>query len=162
MIKVFLTDLDGTLTNGCYYTFSDMPGISKKFNTIDFHGMMLLADKGVRIGIITLSQGKVISKQVERIREIYPIDLWVNVTNKWDLVNNEYVCDDVTWEQIAYIGDDVNDIPLLESVGMAACPMNAQPAVHNVIDTRLDGFMMTRNGGDGCVRQFADQVAKLV
>ncbi len=160
MIKFFGVDLDGTLTNGCYCVFSHQEGITKQFNTRDFHGMMLLHEKGVECRVITMSSGLVIRNQAER--SPFPLTVHAKVKNKKDVIVPLVETGVFSWDEIAYIGDDVNDLELLRCVGMAACPPDADPEVLDLIQSRKDGWVMDRKGGEGCVREFANLVLKMV
>jgi len=166
MIKAFLCDLDGTLTDGCYFIFSDYEGISKKLNTRDFYGMMMLANAGIACSVVTSSCGSVLYKQVERIS--FPLKIYTAVCDKkkfvYDLLVSGSVLSNknITWDEIAYIGDDVNDLELLDCVGMAACPVDAEADVIDLIENRKDGWVINCKGGEGCVRKFANLILGMV
>jgi len=164
MIKVFLTDLDGCLTDGGYYVGEDGK-ISKKFHTRDFHGMLLLHRQGIECGIVTWSSGKIIQHQIDRLSHVFPIKLACSIENKQEYVEREYIEKGIKWSEIAYIGDDINDLELLSSVGYAACPRDADSEVLKFFDRWWDRwrgvdsdqelFVIDKDGGRGCVRDFA-------
>ena len=148
-IKLLVLDVDGTLTDGGVYI--DANGVqSKKFHIRDGMGITLLHEKGILVGIISHSRSQTILDERARmlgIQRVYSgkepklevLALWMTELN-------------LTYEQISYIGDDVNDIEVLEKVGLSACPHDAHVSVVKVVDVVLQ-----RNGGDGCVREFIDR-----
>ncbi len=155
MIKLFLTDLDGTLTDGTYGISSQSDDMSKRFHTRDFHGMRLLHESGVEIAVITCSRSHVTRKQFGNAASY--ARLFIGVEDKRRAIYNAYVYPQkqkYKWDEIAFIGDDLPDIELLKEVGAAACPADADAAIRNLIYEMSDGIILIRNGGCGCVREF--------
>ena len=166
MIKLFVTDCDGVLTNGAYCV-SEEGLLSKGFYSRDFHGMWMLNNAGVSVGVMSYSRDPVVSCQCNRVAT-YAICM-TGIKDKAVAVESRFVTSSVNprglvkdWEEIAYIGDDVIDIPLLEKVGLAACPIDADPVVRKCIEEHRDGFVSTKKGGEGCVREFVDYIRTLV
>lgn len=158
MIKLFLTDIDGCLTDGGYYLNHSEHGASKgkRYFTRDFHGLEILHNSGVKIGFVTGSKTAVDN---ERVATAAPYaGLYQGISNKLDLVHNEFIQNGFCWSEISYIGDDVPDIDLLNRVGWAACPLDAHKTIQEFVMSRPDGLCLDYNGGYGCVRQFADLV----
>lgn len=146
--KLFLTDVDGTLTDGgMYYTASG--DYMKKFNTRDGMGLQLLQRRGVKVGIVTSEDTEIVSRRAEKLG----VDFLVQgkrFGGKLEAVRE--ICRDlgVSLDETAYIGDDVNCRELLMAVGMAACPADAMPQVKSIPGIRV----MSLKGGEGCVREF--------
>lgn len=160
-MKLFFTDLDGTLTDGRYYTFSEHDGISKSYNTRDFHGMMMLSQYDVEFFVITLSSGLTLHNQISRLNQIedkFKINMVARCYDKKTYVQNILTQRNIDWDQTCFIGDDTNDIELLKVAGVAACPSDAMPEIIDVVRSRDDGFVMTKPGGSGCVREFCDMI----
>lgn len=155
MIKLFLVDVDGCLTDGNYY-MSETGAISKSFYSRDFHGMYMLSQIGVQVGIISMSSDKVINRQCDRAATY--IKLVTGTKDKLASVAEEF--SEYNSGEMAYMGDELIDIPLLKTVSLAACPRNAHPEVIKVV-TRVDGLILNSPGGCGCVREFADVVMKI-
>lgn len=148
-IKLLVLDVDGTLTDGGVYI--DANGVqSKKFHIRDGMGITLLHEKGIPVGIISHSRSKTILDERARMLGIERVyagkEPKLEVLDKWLAELN------LQYEQIAYIGDDVNDLEVLEKVGFSACPHDAHFSLVKVVDVVLQ-----RNGGDGCVREFIDR-----
>lgn len=149
-IKVFLSDVDGTLTDaGMYYSESGEE--LKKFNTRDGKGFELLKKKGLKVGIITSENTKIVERRSNKMKLDY---LFQGLEHKGKLDVALEICknEGISLEEIAYIGDDVNCIELLERVGLAACPSDSVLSVKNISNINV----MTKKGGDGAVREFSE------
>ncbi len=164
MIKLFLADCDATLTDGIYHT-TEKGEISKNFFTRDFHGLWMLNQAGVKIGIITASSDDVIDQQCRRCAKY--AEIIKGTKDKFKSIEDRYVWSSIRtrilWDEIAYIGDDVFDTELLSAVGLCACPRDADESVRDVIFDRTkenlsDSFESKHIGGRGCVREFAEYV----
>jgi YrbI family 3-deoxy-D-manno-octulosonate 8-phosphate phosphatase len=149
-IKVFLTDVDGVLTDaGMYYTASGDE--FKKFNTHDGMGMVMLQKSGVKTGMLTTEDTPIVKRRAEKLKVDY---LYQGVGFGGKLAAAKEICskEGITLAEVAYIGDDINCIELLQSVGLAACPSNATTKVK-----AIPGIIhLTKSGGDGAVREFID------
>ena len=148
-IKLLVLDVDGTLTDGGVYI--DSNGVqSKKFHIRDGMGITLLHEKGLPVGILSHSRSKTILDERARMLGIERVysgkEPKIEVLSRWLLELN------LSFEQVAYIGDDVNDLEVLEKVGFSACPHDAHFSLVKVVDVVLQ-----RNGGQGCVREFIDR-----
>ena len=149
-IKVFLFDVDGTLTDaGMYYSESGEE--LKKFNTRDGKGFELLKKTGIKVGIITSEDTTIVERRAKKMKLDY---LFQGLEHKGKLDVALEICknEGISLEEIAYIGDDVNCIELLESVGLAACPSDSVLSVKNISNINV----MTKKGGDGAVREFSE------
>lgn len=153
-IKLFLSDVDGTLTDGGMY-YSEKGDELKKFNTRDGMGFQLLHEAGIKTGIITSENTKIVANRAKKLK----IDFLVQ--GKRDggkLAAAREICDQlgITLNEVAYIGDDINCRELLEAVGLAACPADANIIIKNIASIHI----MSRNGGEGCVREFIENIIK--
>lgn len=153
-IKLFLSDVDGTLTDGGMY-YSEKGDELKKFNTRDGMGFQLLREAGIKTGIITSENTEIVANRAKKLK----IDFLVQ--GKRDggkLAAAQEICDQlgITLNEVAYIGDDINCRELLEAVGFAACPADANAIIKNIASIHI----MSRNGGEGCVREFINILQK--
>ena len=151
-IKVFLSDVDGTLTDaGMYYSESGEE--LKKFNTRDGKGFELLKKTGVKVGIITSEDTSIVERRAKKMKLDY---LYQGLEHKGKLDVAIEICkkEGISLEEMAYIGDDVNCIELLERVGLAACPSDSVLSVKKISNINV----MTKKGGKGCVREFINQI----
>lgn len=147
-IRLFLTDVDGTLTDGgMYYTSSG--DTMKKFNTRDGMGLQLLQKTGVKVGIITSENTEIVTKRAEKLGIDYLVQ---GKRDGGKLAAAREICGElgITLKELAYIGDDVNCEELLRNAGLAACPADAMPQVKAIPDIHI----MSLKGGEGCVREF--------
>ncbi len=151
-IKLFLSDVDGTLTDGGMY-YSESGDELKKFNTRDGMGFQLLREKGIKTGIITSETTKIVENRAKKLK----IDFLVQgKRNGGKLEAVRQICNElnISLNEVAYIGDDINDIELLSEVGVAACPADACAEVKAVAGIRV----MQKKGGDGCVREVVERI----
>ena len=149
-IKLFITDVDGVLTDaGMYY--SEVGDELKKFNTIDGKGIELLRSKGIPTAILTSENTKIVNKRARKLKIDY---LYQDVTDKLMIAKKICVKEHIGLDEVAYIGDDINDIELLQSVGLAACPANAVEKVKSVANI----IRLEQQGGQGAVREFIEMI----
>lgn len=153
-IKLFLTDVDGVLTDaGMYY--SEMGDELKKFNTHDGMGLQLIRQHGIKTGIITSEDTKIVERRFQKLKLDY---LFQGKREGGKLATVKEICEKegISLREVAYIGDDVNCFELLSSVGLAACPSNAVDAIKNIPGI----IQMNKKGGEGCVREFVEIILK--
>jgi N-acylneuraminate cytidylyltransferase len=151
-IKLFLTDIDGTLTDGGMY-YSENGDELKKFNTRDGMGLQLLRDAGIKTGIITSEDRQLNQRRAEKLKVDY-LCQGKACCGKVAIVMEIVKELGITMQEVAYIGDDVNCIDLLSSVGLAACPSDANAKVKVVPGIKV----MEKKGGEGCVREFCEKI----
>lgn len=154
-IKLFLSDIDGTLTDGGMY-YSENGDELKKFNTRDGMGMAMLREKGIKVGIITSENCQLNQRRADKLKLDF---FFQGKKNGGKLAVVKEICEkiNITLQEVAYIGDDVNCIELLSAVGLAACPADADISVKAIPGIRV----MTKNGGDGCVREFCESIKNI-
>lgn len=151
-IKLFLTDVDGVLTDaGMYY--SESGDELKKFNTHDGMGLQIIRESGIKTGIVTSENTKMVERRYNKLKLDF---LFQGKREGGKLATVTELCknEGLTLSEVAYIGDDVNCFELLSSVGMAACPADALDAVKNIPGI----IKMKKKGGEGCVREFIEMI----
>jgi len=132
-IKLLALDVDGVMTDGGMY-YSENGDELKKFNTRDGMGIQLLRDNGIKIAIITKEKTKIVER---RAKKLNVDDLFQGADNKLlalEELKNKY---DLDYSEIAYVGDDVNDIPVLKKVGISICPNDAITDVKKYVNMSL-------------------------
>ena len=148
-IKLFLTDVDGVLTDaGMYY--SESGDELKKFNTKDGKGFELLRKSGIQYGIITSENTKIVADRAKKLRVNYLFQAAGD--NKLDIVKNLCKSEGFLLDEIAYIGDDINDVELLMNVGLSACPLDSVKKIKSINNIKI----LSKKGGEGVVREFID------
>lgn len=154
-IKLFLSDVDGTLTDGGMY-YSEKGDETKKFNTRDGMGFQILRKAGIKTGLITSEDTQIVTNRAKKLKIDYLVQ---GKQNGGKLAAAQDICSQlgITLNEVAYIGDDINCFELLEAVGIAACPADANPIIKNIASIRI----MTHKGGEGCVREFIEQIKQI-
>ena len=149
-IKLFLSDVDGVMTDaGMYYTESGDE--FKKFNTHDGMAFNLLKAAGIKTGIITTENTKIVERRAAKLKIDY---VYQGAGFKGKLAAAEEICakENISLNEVAYIGDDINCIQLLEAVGLAACPANSTKKVKAIKGI----IILQTKGGEGAIREFVD------
>ena len=153
MIKLIVFDFDGVFTDGKFY-FDNNDNIKKCYNGKDAYSLKIIKKYDIKCGIIT--NDKVISikhaphifDRLDKVSlgsdkpKLEILDTWLD----------EY---SLTYQEVAYIGDDLPDIPVLEKVGFSGCPHDAVEEVKKV-----SHYNCKNRGGDGAVREFVDLIIK--
>ena len=151
-IKLLLSDIDGTLTDGGMY-YSENGDEQKRFNTRDGMGMGMLREKGIKVGIITSEDRQLNQRRADKLKLDF---FYQGKKNGGKLAVAREICQKmgISMQEVAYIGDDVNCIELLSAVGMAACPADADSRVKAIPGIHV----MTKKGGECCVREFCEML----
>jgi len=152
IIKLFISDVDGTLTDAGMYYGNNGEEL-KKFNTHDGKGFELLRNKGVKTAIITSENTKIVKDRAEKLKVDY---LFQGCKHMEKLNVARSICEKerISIEQVAYIGDDINCVELLQNVGLCACPSNAVEEVYKIEKI----LKLRKSGGNGAVREFIDLI----
>jgi N-acylneuraminate cytidylyltransferase len=147
-IKLFLTDVDGVLTDGGMY-YSETGDELKKFNTRDGMAFELLHKAGIKTGIITSENTKIVENRAKKLNIHY---LYQSKREGGKLAVAKEICEKegISLDEVAYVGDDINCMELLSAVGWAACPADAVEELKNVSGIKI----LSQKGGEGVVREF--------
>lgn len=150
-IKLVVTDVDGVLTDGgLYYTNEGL--VMKRFNVKDGMGMRLLRRAGIKNAIITTDTSELIKTRGERLKVDYVfLGVWEKEKKLLDICDAE----DILPENVAFIGDDVNDNGIIETAGITASPNDAVDEIKEKVD-----IILQKNGGEGVFREFSDLILK--
>jgi len=147
-IRLVLLDVDGVLTDGRLY-FGPEGELMKAFDTRDGFGIVLLRDH-LDFGVISGRPGKATQRRLEELRFKHLVFGQVDKLAGYATLAHLGVADD----EVAYMGDDLNDLPLLRRVGLSAAPADARPEVRAAVH-----FVARGAGGRGAVRELCDLVA---
>jgi 3-deoxy-D-manno-octulosonate 8-phosphate phosphatase (KDO 8-P phosphatase) len=147
--KLILTDMDGVWTDGGMY-YDQTGNEWKKFNTYDGVGVMFCRQNGIPVGIITGEETEIVRMRAEKLKVDF---LFQGVKNKLEVAQNLAERLNISMQDIAYIGDDINDIELLKAVGVSASPSNAPIDVRNIVH-----FVTMKKGGEGSFREFVERL----
>ena len=148
-IKLILTDIDGVWTDGgMYYDNTELE--LKKFNTKDSAGILFARKAGIEVGILTGEVTQIILRRANKLK----IGLiHQGVKNKKKLIQQIINERGIQWENVAYIGDDLIDMPVLKYVGFSGCPSDAPKYVKELVH-----FITPAKGGEGCFRNFVEEI----
>jgi YrbI family 3-deoxy-D-manno-octulosonate 8-phosphate phosphatase len=150
-IRLFATDVDGVLTDaGMYYSESGEE--LKKFNTRDGMGIKLLQRAGLITAIVTQERTKLVAWRGEKL--MMP-EVHQGVMDKLSLVREMAARHGLSMDEVAYIGDDINDLATLKAVGFSATPADGMPAVVEAVD-----YVCVKKGGEGAVREIIEMILK--
>ena len=144
--KFVAFDYDGVFTNGNMYIFEDIA--LKQYNCKDGYGISLLKKNNIKTAIISAHK---LDTNVNDVVNHLGIDYYSQGNNKLDVLNKFIKHTGCKMSEVAYIGDDIGDIEVMEKVGFTACPYDAVDACKNIVD-----YVCSKKGGDGCVREFID------
>ena len=150
-IKIILTDVDGVLTDGGRY-YSEKGESLKKFHVRDGMGVNILLRNGINTIIVTKENSKITKKWAKDMNVTKVISGSLKKENELIKICKTF---NLSPTQIAYIGDDVNDIGLLKKVGFSATTNDAD----NMIKEHVD-YVCTKNGGNGAFREISDMIFK--
>lgn len=148
-------DVDGVLTDGKMYYFTDSNGFDhefKAFNSQDGIGLIVLNKFSIKTGIITGRESESVFQRAKLLKMSFVYQGFL--TKIWAL-------DEIlrktgfSYENVCYMGDDLPDIPVLKKVGFSVCPKNAVKEVKRVCD-----YISPKKGGDGAVRDVCELILK--
>jgi 3-deoxy-D-manno-octulosonate 8-phosphate phosphatase (KDO 8-P phosphatase) len=147
--KLVITDIDGVWTDGGMY-YDQTGNEWKKFNTADSAGVLFLNLLGIPFAIITGENTEIVKRRAEKLKVRH---LYMGVKDKVSIA--EALCNElgVKMKEVAYMGDDINDILLLDKVGISCSPSNAPIYIKNKVD-----FITEAKGGDGAFREFVEKI----
>lgn len=150
-IKYLVIDVDGTLTDaGIYY--DENGNELKKFCTKDAAGFFAARQTGIRTMILT---GRECAATTRRMREMKVDFLIQNCKDKIEYLQDFMVEENISWEEIGYLGDDLNDYAGMKFAGFAGCPADACQEVKEICD-----YVSTVQGGHGAVRDIISYLLK--
>lgn len=152
-IKLIISDVDGVLTDsGMYY--SETGDELKKFNTRDGKGFELLRNEGIKTAIITSEDTKIVERRAAKLKIDF---LYQGARDKMPAFEELLAKAGVTPDEVAYVGDDLADIPVLQRVGLSICPQDAIDPVVAFASLRTQA-----RGGEGVVREAAELILKAI
>lgn len=148
-IKIVLTDNDGVLTDsGMYY--SESGDELKKFNTKDGMGFQILRERGILTGIITGENRKLVQLRTEKLQLD---ELYMGITDKLSVVKEICKKYQISLDEIAYIGDDINDLEVIQNVGFGCSVADGMDVVR-----RNASYVTNVNGGQGALREVVEKL----
>ena len=151
MIKLLILDVDGTLTDGGIY-YDATGNELKKFSVKDGAGLVALRRAGVQVMICTGRECEAVRRRAADLHLEY---VYQNVGNKAAFLCDFFKEHSLSREEVAYCGDDWNDLAAMALCGFVACPADAADAVK----ARAD-YVCPQKGGEGAVRGAAEEILR--
>ena len=151
MIKLVLLDVDGTLTDGGIYRGNNGEEL-KRFNVKDGYAIVNAQKLSIEFGIITGRKSELVEIRAKELKIKY---LYQGISEKTVILEEIMKKDSLSKEEIAYMGDDLNDLLIMKQVGLSGTPKDAVDEVIQVAD-----FVSKKNGGSGAVREFIEYILK--
>ncbi|MEL5896007.1 HAD-IIIA family hydrolase [Bacteroides sp. GD17] len=147
--KLILTDIDGVWTDGGMY-YDQTGNEWKKFHTYDSAGVLFAHRLNIPVGIITGEDTAIVRRRADKLKVDY---CYLGVKDKVSCVQK--ICEErsMKLEEVAYIGDDLNDIALLKRVGLSATPSSAPDYVKRFVN-----IITNKRGGEGAFREFVERI----
>ena len=151
MIKLVLLDVDGTLTDGGIYRGNNGEEL-KRFNVKDGYVIVNAQKLGIEFGIITGRKSELVEIRSNELKIKY---LYQGISEKTVILKEIMQKTELKKEEIAYMGDDLNDILIMKQSGLTGAPKDAADEVIQIVD-----FVSEKNGGSGAVREFVEYILK--
>lgn len=150
-IKLIAMDVDGVLTDGGMYYFEN-GGEAKKFSARDGMAIKLIKEKGIKVVFITQENTMIVERRAKKLGVL----VIQGVEDK--VVELKKLCSELNtgFGEVAYVGDDVNDIRALGIVGIAICPRDAVEEVRKICHIVTDA-----KGGEGVIREVYERFIKM-
>jgi len=148
-IKLVISDVDGVLTDGGMY-YSEKGEELKKFNTRDGMAVELLQKNKIPVILMTKENSKIVLQRAKKIRIK---KLYIGIINKEEKLPEICKKFKVSLKDIAYIGDDINDLEIMKKVGFSASPNNAIDQVK-----KKSHYICKLNGGEGVLREVVELI----
>jgi N-acylneuraminate cytidylyltransferase len=136
-------DVDGVFTDGSVY-YSKEGELLKKFDMRDGMGLEILREQNVQVMVVTSEQSEIVAKRMNKLKIG---DVYLGVKDKYSLLNHIIKEKSLSMSNIAYVGDDVNDLANICSVGWSMTPNNATSVVKQHAD-----MILPKNSGNGAIR----------
>ncbi len=150
-IKLIGTDIDGVWTDAKMY-YTDKGDFMKAFSTYDGMAVQILREREIPVVILTSEKTKIVKERAKKlgIKNVY-------VGEKEKLKRMKYICKKmkISMNEVAYIGDDINDLELLKKVGISGCPIGSP--VQKLFNPDI---ITNKKGGEGAFREFIDVILK--
>lgn len=151
-IKLIAFDVDGTLTDGMLYE-NEKGEVYKKFHVHDGLIISLVHDMDIKTGLITGRNSPIVKARGKELHMDFILSGVKNKVKSMEMLLEKY---ELEWEEVAYMGDDLNDLPLLKKVGYSGCPKNACKENKEICD-----FISANDGGKGAAREFVEKILKM-
>ena len=151
-ITTLVFDVDGVLTDGSLLI---LPGgvYARRMNIKDGYALQLAVKQGYHVVVIS---GADSPEVIERLNKLGITAVYTNVKNKVEVLQNYLSANNLTWNEVLYMGDDMPDFEVMQKVALACCPADAVNEIK-----QLCGYISYVNGGMGCAREIIEKIMKV-
>lgn len=150
-INTFIFDVDGVLTDGTILVAEDGHYL-RTFNIKDGYSVQLAVKKNYNVVIISGGTSPSVEK---RLKALGVNDIYLGVSNKVDVMQNYLKINNISLDQVLYMGDDIPDFVCMKQVSIAACPNDAALEIQ-----QISNYISPKAGGKGAVRDIIEKVLK--
>ena len=151
-VTTFIFDIDGVLTDGTLFVLRD--GLqARQMHVKDGFGLQMAMKNGYHVFIIS---GGISEESRKRLEYLGLKDIHIGISDKTKFVTDLLKNKKIKWEEVLFMGDDLPDMPLMNKVGLSACPADAVNEVKHIVK-----YVSPINGGWGCVRDVIEKVLKV-
>lgn len=152
LIKAFIFDVDGVLTDGIVHVTETGEQL-RQFNIKDGYALQLAVKRGYRVAVITGGRSAGVR---QRLKGLGISDIFMEVDSKIEVFNQFLNNNNLHTEQVLYMGDDIPDYQVMQLAGLPVCPADAVEEIKS-----LSSYISSRDGGKGCVRDVIEKVLKI-
>lgn len=146
-IDYLVLDVDGVFTDGCVYYSADGE-LTKKFDMRDGMGLEIIRQNNVEVVVVTSENSELVAKRMQKLKIA---NTFLGVKDKYSFLKHFLQDKNSSFDAVAYVGDDVNDLANLCSVGWSFAPFNATNIVKNNVD-----IVLTKSSGNGAIREVCE------
>ena len=150
-IDYLVLDVDGVFTDGCVY-YDANGELAKKFDMRDGMGLEILRQHEVEVIVVTSENSELVAKRMQKLNIKHA---FLGVKDKFSFLHNVMQKQNINWSQIAYVGDDVNDLACLCTAAWSFAPQNATTVVKQHVD-----FVLNNNSANGAIREVSEWIMK--
>ncbi|EAZ96255.1 acylneuraminate cytidylyltransferase [Flavobacteria bacterium BAL38] len=150
-INYLVLDVDGVFTDGCVY-YGAEGELMKKFDMRDGMGLEILRQNNVQVVVLTSENSDLVAKRMQKLEIKHT---FLGVKDKYSFLQNFINQQQTSWANLVYVGDDVNDLANLCTVGWSFAPANATSIVKQQVD-----FTLSNNSADGAIREVCEWIMK--
>jgi len=152
IIKVFVFDIDGVLTDGGLHINADGQWL-RRMDIKDGYALQLAIKSGYKVLIISGSESQPVA---DRLNKLGITNVFMKVNDKTSLLKDYLAKNNYKLEEVLFMGDDIPDYEAMEFAGFACCPSDAAVEIQQIAS-----YISPRKGGNGCVRDVIEKVLKL-
>lgn len=151
-IKTFAFDVDGVLTDSSILVLNDGQ-FARRMNIKDGYALQLAIKRGYNILVISGGTSEALRIRLEKLGIT---EVFLEVQNKVEVLLKYVTENNLLWEEVLYMGDDIPDLAVMQMCGLACCPVDAVAEIKQVSQ-----YVSPKSGGEGCVRDVIEKVLKL-